>query len=82
MDSVENSGDAMSEFRFNVFGKFILVDTASGGWNSFYLGPDGKRRPADFVIPEFISAEDLEQYLGDLFHECATPLNNDVKRIE
>jgi hypothetical protein len=44
-------------------------------------GADGKRSPADFVVPEFVEASGLEQYLFDLFHESATPGNEDVRRI-
>ncbi|MES2102996.1 MAG: hypothetical protein V4634_03195 [Pseudomonadota bacterium] len=72
----------MSEYRFNVFGRPVAIVASSDGWDAFALGPDGKRRPAEFVVPSFIAADELGQYLGDLFHECATPLSNEVTRIE
>ena len=72
----------MSEYRFNVFGKLFAVVATNNGWDAFALGPGGKRRPAEFVVPDFIPAEELAQYLGDLFHESATPMSNDVTQIE
>ena len=72
----------MSEHRFNVFGMPVAIVASNDGWNAFALGPEGKRRPAGFVVPDFIAAEELGQYLGDLFHECATPSSNEVTRIE
>jgi hypothetical protein len=72
----------MSEYRFNVFGTLIAVVATNDGWDAFTLGPEGKRRPAEFVVPNFIPAEELAQYLGDLLHENATPLCNGVTQIE
>ena len=72
----------MQEFRFNVFGRLIAIRTAAGGWEAFVLGAEGKRRPAEFVVPEFIPAEGLRQYLADLFHESATRTNGDVTQIQ
>lgn len=71
----------MSEHRFRVFGTLVAVVATKSGWTPYFLGPDGKRRQADFVIPSFIEEKDLGQYLGDLFHESATPANNRVVRI-
>jgi hypothetical protein len=71
----------MSELRFRVFGTLIAIVGTNSGWTPYFLGPDGKRRRADFVIPSFIQERDLGQYLGDLFHESATPSNNKVVRI-
>lgn len=39
------------------------------------------RRPAPFVVPDFIAEHALAQYLADLFHESATPSNGDVRPI-
>lgn len=71
----------MSEFRFIVFGIHIAIVETVTGWTPYFLGPDGKRRRADFVVPSFIEERDLGQYLGDLFHESATPTNNKVVRV-
>jgi hypothetical protein len=68
----------LQEFRFNVFGTLVAVVGAPGAWQAFYLGAEGKRRPADFIVPAEIAAHELAEYLADLFHENATPRNNDV----
>jgi hypothetical protein len=67
--------------KFNIFGRIVLVEKTAEGWRTYYPGTDGKRRPADFVIPDFVEDADLEQYLGDLFHEDARPGCHDVKRM-
>ena len=41
----------MHEFKFNIFGTLIAVRGAAGAWRAFYLGAEGKRRPADFIVP-------------------------------
>ncbi len=70
------------EFRFNVYGTLVAVKAVGGGWHAYILGAEGKRRPAEFVVPDFIAQEDLCQYLADLFHENAMPGNGDVTQIE
>ncbi|HJV00345.1 MAG TPA: hypothetical protein VJ752_07355 [Burkholderiaceae bacterium] len=71
----------MKEARFNIFGKLIAIVGANGAWNAFYLGNDGKRRPADFVVPNDVQEEDLCEYLADLYHENATPRNCNAVRL-
>lgn len=71
----------MDEYRFNVFGTLVAVVGAPGGWQAYYLGAEGKRRPADFIVPADLASDELLEYLGDLFHENATPRNNDVRRL-
>lgn len=65
----------MKEFTFNIFGSFIAITGTAGAWNAFYLGAEGKRRPADFVVPNDIAEHELCEYLADLYHEHATPRN-------
>lgn len=65
----------MEAFKFNIFGSFIAITGSDGGWQAFYFGADGKRRPADFVVPSDIAEHELCEYLADLFHENATPRN-------
>lgn len=72
----------MASCRFNVFGRIFQVERRDSTWQPFTVGADGKRSPAGFVIPDFITEAELEQYLSDLFHESATPGNGDVRRIE
>lgn len=71
----------MTEWRFNVFGKIVAIRGTPGAWEAFYPGPDGKRRPADFIVPGDIAEQELQEYLADLFHENATPRNNAVTRL-
>lgn len=71
----------MAELRFNVFGRLVAIVGQPGGWTAFLLGPEGKRRPAGFVVPGFLAQEELCQYLADLFHESATPSNGDVVQV-
>lgn len=67
--------------RFNVFGRKILeIERRDGRWIAYYPGT-GLRRRADFVIPEALENSELETYLADLFHELATPEQNQVTRI-
>ncbi len=72
----------MNEYRFNVFGKPVAIVGQPGTWQAFYLGAEGKRRPADFIVPADIASDDLLEYLGDLFHENATPRNHQVTRLQ
>lgn len=67
--------------RFNVFGTLVGIQRSGTDWNAYYLGSEGKRRPADFVIPEFIEEAELSQYLADFFHESATSCNSEVRLL-
>jgi len=71
----------MTELRFNIFGTLIAVTATSGAWRAFHLGAEGKRRPADFIIPADVAEHELCEYLADLFHENATPRNNTAERL-
>jgi hypothetical protein len=71
----------MQEYRFNVFGTLVAIVGAPGAWQAFYLGAEGKRRAADFIVPHDIAADALAEYLDDLFHEDATPRHNAVTRV-
>lgn len=71
----------MQEYRFKVFGKLVAITGPKSKRQAFYLGPEGKRRPADFVVPADVADDDLAEYLGDLFHEDATPRNSTVERL-
>jgi len=72
---------SMSELRFAIYGNRLAVARRGDRWCAFWLGPDGKRRPAEFVIPDFVDENEMCQYLADLFHESATSSNGDVLRI-
>jgi hypothetical protein len=71
----------MSEHRFNVFGRLVAIVGSQGSWTAFSLASEGKRVPAEFVVPNFLAEEELCQYLADLFHESATPSNGEVFQI-
>jgi len=71
----------MRELRFNVFGRLVTITGAPGNWQAFYPGTDGKRRPADFVVPYDVLEDGLLEYLADLFHEAATPRRPTVHRL-
>lgn len=45
----------MKELRFNIFGKLIDVTGVCATWRACYLGPEGKRRPADVVMPPVLA---------------------------
>jgi len=71
----------MAEHRFNVFGKLIVIAGAAGAWQAYYPGADGKRRAADFIVPDDVAAHELAEYLADLFHENATSRHATVEQI-
>ena len=71
----------MHEFKFNIFGTLIAVRGAAGAWRAFYLGAEGKRRPADFIVPCDVEEQALCEYLADLFHEAATPRNSTATQL-
>jgi hypothetical protein len=67
--------------RYNVFGRIVIVQREGAAWQAYAVGADGKRSPANFVIPDFVAEAEIEQELFDLFHESATPGNGDVRRL-
>ena len=72
------------EYRFDVFGLLVAIratDAPSPRWAAFLLGTEGKRRPADFVVPDSVEPEELAQFLADLFHESAKQSNDQVRPI-
>ena len=71
----------MKEFSFNIFGALIAVVGSEGAWRAFYLGADGKRRPADFIVPGDVAEDELCEYLADLYHENSTPRNPDAVQL-
>jgi hypothetical protein len=71
----------MAQYRFNVFGRLVVITGTPGDWSAFLLGTDGKRRKADFVVPASLSEDDLCRYLSDLFHESATSTQPSVTRL-
>lgn len=74
----------MQIMKFNIFGTLVGVSRSDGksGWRAFYLGDEGKRRPADFIVPDDIAEDDICEYLADLFHENATPRNSQTRKLD
>jgi len=68
--------------KFDVFGKEVEVLRIGNKWQVFYLGSEGKKRPAaDIVIPAATKEHDVALYLADIYHEFATHKNPEVKVI-
>ena len=73
----------MTSHKFEVFGRAIQVTGSDTEWSVFYLGPEGKMRPAqDIVVPPEVLENDLARYLGDLCHEWATERYPQVRRLD
>jgi hypothetical protein len=72
----------MPQYRFNVFGRLIVITGTPGNWSAFLLGADGKRREADFIVPASLCESELCQYLSDLFHESASSTQPVVTRLD
>lgn len=67
--------------RFNVFGTLIDIERRGRAWLAWHPGNDGKRRPADIVVPDDVPEDELARYLGDLLHEHARPGRDEVVRL-
>ena len=73
----------MRSLKFDVFGTDVLIVKKADGWEAFYLGSEGKRRPAtDIIVPSHITESGMARYLDDLCHEWATEQNNSVNKLD
>jgi hypothetical protein len=73
----------LKSLKFDVLGRLVLVVESGDGWAVFYLGAEGKKRPAvDIVIPADLPDSEIEQYLSDLYHEWATGQHPNVERLD
>ena len=63
----------MKVVEYDVFGRRLVAESDGQGWKAWFVGDDGKRRPANIVIPSDLDATAIGTYLDDLFHEQATP---------
>lgn len=69
--------------RFDVFGRQVPVTKSGKEWAAYYLGAEGKRRPAtDILVPSDVSESEMRQYLGDLCHEWAAERHPSVIRLD
>jgi len=67
--------------QFDVYGQRMVVEYSIDSWKAYYLGEDGKRRPADVTIPSHYTVSDIAQYLDDFCHESITEKHPKVRKI-
>ena len=71
------------KMTLDVFGRKVMILKSATGWQIFYMGDDGKRRPAhDIMVPNFVTESELIDFIYDLCHEWATEKHPRVRRIE
>ncbi len=82
LNAMPRSGITHS-IKLDVFGRRMVALRTENAWSVFYLGSDGKRRPAiDVFVPSWVKESDLVEYLVDLCHEWASARYPDVTRLE
>jgi hypothetical protein len=73
----------LTSLELDVFGTRVRAVRDEGRWSLFYLGADGKKRPAtDLLVPDSVTESELEGYLADLCHEWASETHPEVTRLE
>ena len=73
----------MKRLKFDVFGRDVLIVEGANGWEVYYPGNDGKRRPAtDIRLPPDLAEAEIARYLDDLCHEWARPGHDRVQRLD
>lgn len=73
----------MRSITLDVFGRRVLVVRSEDRWSVFYLGNEGKRRPAtDIFVPASVTESQLQQFVADLCHEWASELYPQVERLD
>ena len=78
----DREGILVKPMRFDVFGRAVAIERAGDRWSVYYLGTEGKRRPArDIVVPSDRPASEIERCLADLCHEWATRRHPSVRRL-
>lgn len=63
------------------FGQIIAVQRNGSAWSTYLVGAGRKRLPIEIAVPPEVSAEELSQYLNDIYHEDATSINGDVFEV-
>jgi len=71
----------MEKYKYNIFGREVLIERSQNRWATFYQGSEGKRRNAEIFVPPEITEVELTQYLTDLCHEWATERHPSVVRL-
>ncbi len=73
---------AVERYYYEVFGATMRVERQFGQWQLYRVSAEGKSGLIrDFSIPSELSVEELEVFLGDMFHEHATTAHNGVIRL-
>ena len=62
----------MTQHRFDVFGRLVVITGGHGQWSAFLLGADGQRHEADFSVPGSLAEDELGHFLTDLFKHHAS----------
>lgn len=68
----KSDGAHKAELRFSVFDTLVVFERVGTGWLPFILGPDGKRRRAEFEVPPFVAEAELCQYRTDVSRVSVT----------
>ncbi|MDU1516802.1 MAG: hypothetical protein E6856_07500 [Klebsiella michiganensis] len=68
---------------YNVFGRHIGVQRQGERWQLFRVDlNEGKFSPlAGFIIPDDLTEAEIPGWLGDIFHEAASPRHPDVRLV-
>lgn len=67
------------KYTFDVFGRDVLLEFIGTKRKAYYLGNEGKKRPADDIqVPDGLDLDDCIAFLADLCHEWARPGRNEV----
>ncbi|WP_129990494.1 MULTISPECIES: DUF7661 family protein [unclassified Rahnella] len=69
---------------YNVFGRYLGVNKTPEGWQVFRADMSERKfsRLNDIIIPDDMTEGEIPGWLGDIFHEAASELHPDVKRVE
>lgn len=60
----------------------MSIERQQGEWICFWIGSEGKKRPSQLAVPSDLPADELKNYLYDIYHEWATPTNGDVEELK
>ncbi|MCW8128564.1 DUF7661 family protein [Microbulbifer halophilus] len=71
----------MKSFKYDIFGREVLIEKTENGWRTFYTGPEEKRRNAGIFVPPDIPEDELTRFLSDLCHEWASERHPGVVRL-
>jgi len=71
----------MERYKYNIFGREVLIERSNNRWETFYQGAEGKRRNAGIFVPPEIKEDELTQFLSDLCHEWANERHQSVVRL-